>query len=164
MNAVQRHPVLRSRFEELEPLPLSPSIGGRNVRGGLILVSVGLLAGLAMSLYAFQPIVKPPAALDQYDDLPRRLLRLAHIAAIMLPLLNIVLGGWLDRLKLPLAAKKWSSWLMLLGAILVPLALAAEAVWAPARAVHLPALPVTGFCVGVLIVSIGALRTDIRLT
>jgi hypothetical protein len=161
MNGIQlRHPVLIARSTESEPLP---RIGARNVKGGLILVSVGLLAGLAMSLYAFQPVVKPPASLDQYDDLPRRLLRLAHIAAIMLPLLNVVLGGWLDRLRLSLAAKRWASWLMLLGAVLVPLALAFEAICPPARPFYPSALPVVAFCAGVFIVSVGALRSDLRL-
>ena len=118
-----------------------------------------LLAGLAMSLYAFQPVVQPGAALDQYDDLPRRLLRLAHIAAIMLPLINIVFGTWLDRLRLSTAAKEWASRLLLAGAVAVPLALALEAISAPARAIHLSALPVLGFCSGIFIVSFGAART-----
>ena len=134
-------------------------IGARNVRGGLVLVSIGFLAGLAMSLYAFQPVVQPGASLDQYDDLPRRMLRLAHIAAIMLPLINIVFGAWLDRLRLSHAAKEWASRLLLIGAVAVPLALGVEACWAPARAVYLSALPVIGFCTGVFIVSIGAART-----
>ena len=45
-----------------------------------------------MSLYAFQPLVPVPASLMRYDDLPRRLLRLAHIAGVMLPLINVVTG------------------------------------------------------------------------
>jgi len=77
--------------------------GARNVKGGLVLLSTGLAAGLGMSLYAFQPLVPVPASLLRYDDLPRRLLRLAHIAGVMLPLINIVVGPWLDRLSLPRA-------------------------------------------------------------
>lgn len=136
-----------------------PRIGDRNVRGGLILLSFGFIAGLAMSLYAFQPMVRPPASLDQYDDLPRRMLRLAHIAAIMLPLINIVLGPWIDRLDLSGAARAWASRFLLWGAVLVPLALGVEAAWAPARSVHLSGLPVVAFCTGVFIVSAGAWRT-----
>lgn len=157
MNAVEiERPVSRPRVEGAWT---GLRIGARNVRGGLVLVSVGFLAGLAMSLYAFQPVVQPGAALDQYDDLPRRLLRLAHIAAIMLPLINIVFGAWLDRLRLSHAAKEWASRLLLAGAVAVPLALGIEACWAPARDVYLSALPVIGFCSGVFIVSVGAMRT-----
>ena len=136
--------------------------GARNVKGGLILLSAGLLAGLAMSLYAFEPMVPVPGSLQSYDDLPRRLIRLGHIAAVMLPLLNVVLGAWLDRLNLPSHAKQWASWLLLVGAVTVPAALFVEAVWAPARAIHLPSLPVVGFSLGVLLVSVGAWRTDFK--
>lgn len=134
-------------------------IGARNVKGGLILLSVGLLGGLAMSLYAFEPIVQPPGALDQYDDLPRRLLRLAHIAAIMLPVLNIAIGPWLDRLKLSDRARAFASHALLIGAVGVPAGLALQAVWEPARTIHLAGFPVVLFCVGVFVVSFGALRT-----
>ncbi len=135
-------------------------IGAKNVKGGMVLVSLGLLAGLGMSLYAFEPIVRPPASLDRYDDLPRRLLRLAHIAAIALPLINVVLGGWIDRLALPRAAKQGASLLLLLGGALVPAALWLQAAWAPARAMHLAGGPVVAFSLGVFLVTVGALRTD----
>jgi hypothetical protein len=133
-------------------------IGAKNVKGGLVMISLGLLAGLAMSLYAFEPIVKPPASLDQYDDLPRRLIRLAHISAIMLPLLNVVLGGWIDRLALSTGAKRCASLLLLWGGALVPVALGLQAVWAPARELHLAGGPVVAFSLGVFLVTIGALR------
>src|SRR5262249_59718257 len=100
--------------------------GTRNVRGGLMLLSVGLAAGLAMSVYAFQPLVPVPPSLDHYDDLPRRLIRLAHIAAVMLPLINVVVGPWLDRLQLSWRARETASRLLLVGAVGLPLALAIE--------------------------------------
>lgn len=137
-------------------------IGSRNVKGGLLLVSLGLLAGLGMSLYAFEPLVPPPAALAHYDDLPRRMIRLAHISAIMLPLLNIVLGGWIDRLSLSRPAKECASLLLLLGGALVPVALGLEAAWAPARSLHLAGPPVVAFCLGVFQITLGALRTNFQ--
>ena len=137
-------------------------IGARNVRGGLILISLGFLSGLVMSLYAFEPMVPVPGSLQSYDDLPRRLLRLGHIAAVMLPLLNVVFGGWLDCLNLPSRAKQWASWLLLVGAAAVPAALFVEAVWAPARDLRVSAVPVIAFCAGVFLVSFGACRKDLR--
>lgn len=134
--------------------------GARNVKGGLVLLAGGFAAGLAMSLYAFAPLVAVPAGLAHYDDLPRRLFRLAHIAAIMLPLVNIVLGPWLDRLALPGWARAAASWLLLLGAAGLPPALALEALVPPAIALHLSALPALAFSLGVFLVSAGAYRTD----
>ena len=134
------------------------SAGARNVRGGLIILSAGLLMGIAMSLYAFVPMVEVPAALDRYDDLPRRLLRLAHISAIMLPLINIVLGGWIDRLSMPARRREAASWALLVGAVGVPLALTAEALFPLARTVHLSGVPVAVFCGGVFAISLAAWR------
>ena len=133
--------------------------GMRNVRGGLILLSAGLLGGMLMSLYAFEPIIQPSAGLDQYNDVPRRLLRLAHIAAIMLPILNIAIGPWLDRLALSERARAFASHALLIGAVGVPAGLALQAIWEPARVLHLAGFPVVLFCAAVLVVSFGALRT-----
>ena len=135
-------------------------IGAKNVKGGLILLAVGLGAGLAMSLYAFQPLVPVPAGLARYDDLPRRLFRLAHIAAIMLPLINVVIGPWLDRLALGERPKRAASALLLGGAAGLPSALALEALVPPAITLHLSAVPALAFCAGILTVSAGAWRTD----
>lgn len=134
--------------------------GARNVKGGLLLLSVGLAAGLAMSVYAFAPMVEVPAALVHYDDLPRRLIRLAHIAAIMLPLINIVLGPWLDRLDLSPFARQAASWLLLGGAAGLPLALALEALLPVVITWHLSAPPALAFCLGVFVSAAGACRTD----
>jgi hypothetical protein len=132
--------------------------GARNVRGGLVLLALGLLGGLAMSLYAFQPVVKPLEGLAAYDDLPRRLLRLGHIAAVMLPLINLVLAPWIDRVALHPRARQAASWLLLLGAAGLPAALAVEAAWAPARSLHLAGPPAAAFTAGVVLMAIGAMR------
>ncbi len=138
---------------------MTPLIGMQNVRAGFVMISLGLLGGMLMSAYAFEPIVPVPASLDHYDDLPRRLLRLAHIAAIMLPLLNIVFGLVIDRLYLAVRTKQLASWLLIVGAVGLPITLALEALWAPVRALHIPGVPASAFCVGVFILSTGALKT-----
>jgi hypothetical protein len=134
--------------------------GARNVRGGLVLLAAGFVSGLAMSLYAFEPMIPVPAGLAHYDDLPRRLFRLAHIAAIMLPLLNVVLGPWLDRVALSRRVREAASRLLLWGAVGLPATLALEAWVPPLIAFHLSALPALGFSLGVCLVSAGACRTD----
>jgi hypothetical protein len=138
--------------------------GNRNVQGGLVLLSLGLAAGLAMSLYAFKPLVPVPPALAHYDDLPRRLVRLAHIAAIMLPLINVAVGPWLGRLALSARARTAASWLLLGGAAGLPLTLALEAFVPTLIGLHLSAPPAVAFCAGAFIVSAGAWRTDFTRT
>ncbi len=133
--------------------------GARCVKAGLLLLPIGLVGGLLMSLYAFVPLVQPPAGLVNYDDLPRRLLRLGHIAAIMLPLITIVTGLVLDRLWLPDRAKNWAGALLIIGAATLPAALAVEGCVAGARELHLAALPAITFVTGACVAGIGALRT-----
>lgn len=133
--------------------------GCRNVKGGLVLLALSLLGGLAMSLYAFVPLVRVPAGLDRYDDLERRLFRLAHIAAVMLPLLNVLFGFLLDRLRLSAFVREVTSWLLLVGAAALPVALAVEALWEPARAWHLAGPPASAFTIGTILLAVGACRT-----
>jgi hypothetical protein len=132
--------------------------GARNVRGGLVLLSLGLVGGLAMSLYAFTPLVSVPAGLAQYDDLPRRLIRLAHIAAVMLPLINIVLAPWIDRVALPPVLRDTASWLLLTGAAGLPVSLVLEAVVPVLRPLHLPGIPAAAVTVAVCLIARGACR------
>jgi hypothetical protein len=136
--------------------------GARNVKAGLALITLSLVGGLAMSLYAFVPMVRVPEGLLQYDDLARRLLRLAHVAAVMLPLLNVVFGLLLDRLCLSCAVRELSSFLLLAGAVGLPLALGAEALVPAAREWHLAGPPAVAMTLGTLLVTLGALRTPAR--
>jgi hypothetical protein len=133
--------------------------GARNVKAGLALIALSLVGGLVMSLYAFVPMIRVPAPLEHYDDLPRRLLRLAHIAAVMLPLLNVVFGLLLDRLRLNRAMKEVASVLLLAGAVGLPLALAAQAFSPFAREWHLAGPPALAVTLGAALVAIGAART-----
>jgi hypothetical protein len=134
-------------------------IGARNIKAGLVILALALLGGLAMSLYSFVPLVRVPEGLVHYDDLPRRLLRLAHVAAVMVPLLNILCGLLLDRLRLSLVAKRLASILLLAGAIGLPLALGAEALSVFAREGHVAGPPAVALTLGGALVTIGALRT-----
>ena len=127
--------------------------GARNIKGGLILISFGILGGMAMSTYAFKPET-------QYNDLRERILRLAHVSAIMLPLLNIVLGMFLHRIKLSGRSKAMVSYLLLIGAVGTPAALVASAFLSPLSAFWLSAIPVTMFSSGAFLVSFGAWKTD----
>jgi hypothetical protein len=133
--------------------------GARNVKAGLLLLALSLVGGLVMSLYAFIPMVRVPEGLVNYDDVPRRLLRLAHVAAVMLPLLNIVLGLLLDRLRLAPAVRELSSFLLLAGAVGLPLGLGAEALLPAAREWHLAGPPAVAVTLGTLLVAVGAWRT-----
>jgi hypothetical protein len=142
--------------------PHAPPVGSQNVRLGLVLLPIGLLGGLALSLFAFQPLVPPPRGLEDYAALPRRLLRLGHIAAVMLPVLNIVIGSVLNRLALTPAMARRSSLGLLAGMLGLPATLAAEALVPGLHALHPSGLPALALTAGAVIAGIGGWRTSPR--
>ena len=137
-------------------------IGARNIKTGLALLALSLVGGLAMSLYAFVPMIQVPEGLIHYDDLPRRLFRLAHVAAVMVPLLNVVCGLLLDRLHLTRPVKELTSFLLLVGAVGLPAALAGQALSPTAREWHVAAPPAVAATLGAVLMAYGAIRTPAK--
>ena len=62
----------------------------RNARFGWISIAAGVLLGLALGLFSFDGPLAAPETLRDYGGLPRRLLRLSHIAFIALGALNVI--------------------------------------------------------------------------
>lgn len=74
--------------------------------------------------------------------------------------MNVVFGHVLDRLNLRSGTKQAVSWTLLASSAALPLALAAEALWAPLRSLHLPGVPAAAFTLAVGLLAVGACRTD----
>jgi len=97
-----------------------------------------MISGAVLGLWSFGGPVPAPPGFGHYAELPRRLLRLAHIALIALPMINLEYVRWSSELDSPLCARggRW----MLFACISLPLLLASSAIWPPAR--YLLPLPV----------------------
>jgi hypothetical protein len=80
-----------------------------NLAVGWCGIAAGLVAALWIGAWAFAGPVPPPAGFEAYDALPRRLLRLAHIAAVAVGALNVLFARELPRLGLPAAWKRAAS-------------------------------------------------------
>ena len=94
-----------------------------NITFGFTWLCVGLLMGAPMALSFLRP-----DWLGGYGSMDRRLLRLSHVAFIMLSLLNVIYGY---AMKTGAVQPSWQSVISLnlvLGAILLPLVLLAG-VW-----------------------------------
>lgn len=101
--------------------------GSLNAAIGWTGIAIGLLAALWIGMWAFAGPMPAPHGFEAYDALPRRLLRLAHIAAVAIGALNVLLALELPRLALSRAWKTACSWLAIMawpGLVLV-LAIAA---------------------------------------
>jgi len=109
------------------------------------LVGLGLLGGAVLGIWSLGGPVPAPPALAAYDALPRRLLRLAHIALVALPLLNLLYVPWIERTGWSLRSRRWSCRCLLFGTVGLPATLGLAAFWPAAiHAAPAPALSVVG--------------------
>jgi len=91
-------------------------IGKKNISFGWIWILAGVLVGAVMGMWSFNgPLVSP---VGDYTSLPRRMLRLSHIAFIALAMINILYGYEIDKVK---KYNKIGSNCMIYGAVLMPI-------------------------------------------
>lgn len=134
-------------------------IGHLNIVFGWAWMNLGFVSGLIMGVKAEQfglnTLDEGPTWMGGYGSVPRRLLRLGHIAFIMLSLLNIVYGTQIDAAALPDVWKRIGSTAMIFGGVGVPV-LCLTAVWLrPAKV--LLGVPATAVLVGNLVIAWGYL-------
>ncbi len=135
---------------------LTTRLGRANVVVSLWMLAGGLIMGAVLGLWSFDGPLPPPPGLASYDSFSRRLLRLAHIAAIALPILNLHLLPWLDWSVASARVKTWSYRLLLTGTLLLPPLLAVTAFCPPVK-YALP-LPVTCLITTSVILAVEATR------
>ena len=121
------------------------------------MVGCGMLSGAVLGLWSFAGPVPAPTGFIAYDDLPRRLLRLAHIAMIALPLLCLELERWLENTSLTAQRRDRVRRALVFGILALPTLLAVTAYWSPA--LYLLPLPVCSLMGSVFAVAIALGRT-----
>lgn len=110
---------------------------------GFTSLLIGVASGMIIGLWSFGGPLPVPDGIGEYSDLPRRFLRLGHIAFFGLGLINLAIAGHCGCLNFGLAARQRSLTLINLGNVgLPPLLLAAA--WQP---VLLYLMPVPVLCV-----------------
>lgn len=139
----------------------SHPVGSLNIVFGWVWMNMGFITGLLMGLKAEQFGLnlqkEGPTWLDGYSSVPRRLIRLGHVAFIMLPVLNILYGQYIDAAALSMTWKTAGSYAMIFGGVGVPLLCFTAAFYRPAKI--LLGLPASAVLLGNLIIASGyALR------
>ena len=132
-------------------------IGKRNVKWGWMFIGLGALSGSIIGAWAFGGPFPAPPGHDNYADLARRLVRLAHVALFMLPILNILIGKELDGIALSDRGKQLISKLALFAMVGMPgFLLLAGTVHVGFK--YLAALPVTALLCALVLMGIGKWR------
>ncbi len=129
----------------------------RNRLVGWGLFLAGITGGMILGLWAFEGPMAAPERFADYAGLPRRLLRLGHIAAMALGLTNIFFGFELPNLSLSRGPLEVASLSMIVGATLMPTVLTLAAFSEPWK--FLLPIPATATLVAVAIVFWGLARS-----
>jgi hypothetical protein len=130
-----------------------PRVGAANIRVAWWMIGASMALGAVLGLWSFEGPVEPPPGFRAFDDLPRRLTRLGHIAGIALPLLNLLYVPWMRRSAWGGTARRAGCRLLLLGTVALPSLLLVAAAWRPGR--YLLPLPVTALIAAVLLLAAG---------
>ena len=121
-------------------------------------MALGVATGLVMGMWSFDGPVPVPEMLGdgEYDDVPRRLARLGHIALFGLGILNLLLARDLSGLDLGRGQRRVAAWAMNFGNIFLPLTLFAAAAWHPLK--YTMPLPAISIFVAMAIAALGAAK------
>ena len=129
------------------PRSAPPAPGAANLAAAWWMISLSLAAGAVLGMWSFGGPIAPPAGFESPGDLPRRLVRLAHIAGVALPALNLLYVPWIRRARWPDRVRRTGCRLLLAGTLSLPPLLALAAFWAPALyALPCPVLMLISSC------------------
>ena len=127
--------------------------GKLNVAFGWIWMVLGILSGSLLSCWAFDGPFPTPKNHEDYNNLPRRLVRLAHIAFFMLPLICVVYGMHIDQAILSDNLKYIGSICMIICMVGVPTLLIAASFKLAFK--YLEVIPVTAGIIAFVLMAYG---------
>ena len=130
-------------------------MGEINITFGWLWINAGVISGMIMGLWSFAGPVRAPKGLEDYSSLPRRFVRLGHVAFIALSLINILYGQQLANVNLSPGLMQIGSYAMIFTAIAMPLGCMAAALKNSLK--YFLVLPATAFFIATLIMSMGVL-------
>ena len=119
-------------------------------------MALGAATGLVRGMWSFAGPVPEMLGDGEYDDVPRRLARLGHIALFGLGILNLLLARDLSGLDLGRGQRRVAAWAMNFGNIFLPLTLFAAAAWHPLK--YTMPLPAISVFVAMVIAALGAVK------
>ena len=131
-------------------------MGELNITFGWLWINAGVISGMIMGLWSFKGPLKSPAGMEDYSSLPRRFVRLGHVAFIALSMINILYGQAIDNVNLPHFLKEAGSYAMIFAAVGIPLGCMTAAFRNKLK--YCLALPATSFLVATLIMAWGVMR------
>ena len=119
-------------------------------------IACGAVSGMVMGLWSFNGPFSVPAWIGEYDALPRRFLRLAHIAFFALGILHIMMAKRLEHSDMPKRPVAIAVGGMAFGNAFLPFVLMGAAVFEPIK--YLSPFPVSALSIAFLLIAYDAIR------
>jgi hypothetical protein len=116
----------------------------------------GALSGAVMGLWSFEGPFPTPEWIGDYDALPRRFLRLAHVAMFALGFLHMLVARQISEAPINDRMDRLALNSMAIGNITMPVFLIAAAVWEPLK--FLTPIPTTALTIAFAIAALSAVR------
>lgn len=121
-------------------------------------ILAGALSGMVMGLWSFDGPFPAPEWIGAYDALPRRFLRLAHVAMFALGFLHMLVARQITEAPVSPKLDNLALKAMAAGNILMPTILIAAAVWEPFK--FLTSIPAIALTTAFAIAAISAFRQN----
>lgn len=122
-------------------------------------IVLGAVTGLVLGLWSFGGPVPTPEWIGAYDALPRRFLRLAHIALFALGMLHLMAFRQISATPVSAGLDRMALQAMAFGNIAMPLTLVAAACWEPSK--FLTPLPALALTFAFAVTAAGAVRHNL---
>ena len=116
-------------------------------------MAFGIFAGLIMGMWSFDGPAPTPAILGNYDSCARRLIRLGHVAFIMLPLISMSYAAQITGTSLSPENKVLAVQLCWTGMVGVPVTCMTGAIVRPTK--YLMSIPAISFFVCLVMMAVG---------
>ena len=131
-------------------------LGRTNIRVAWWMIGASMAVGAVLGLWSFGGPLSAPPGFRAFDDLPRRLVRLGHIAAVALPILNLLYVPWMARSRWSRTTRRAGCGLLLFGTVALPSLLGLAAFWNPG--LYLLPAPVVSLIAAVWLLAAGLRR------
>ena len=123
-------------------------------------ILAGALSGLIMGLWSFDGPMPTPDWIGAYDALPRRFLRLAHVAMFALGVLHFLVARQIAATPIRPDVDRLALAAMALGNISMPAVLIAAAFWQPLK--YLTSITALAVTTAIAIAALSAIRPHRR--
>jgi hypothetical protein len=116
-------------------------------------MATGIFTGLIFGLWSFEGPLPEPKSVGAYDSCARRLMRLGHVAFIMLPLISMSYAAQIGGTSLSPETKILAVRLCWLGMVGVPTVCMTSAFWRPTK--YLFPIPAVSFFICLVMMAVG---------